>query len=336
MDTNQYLDLITKYLSGNLSEDEKYILTRWAEADAQNRQFLDEMISLWKVTDPPATVVTPPQRKAEIWAQIEERIDAHPDNGLPPQANRIRWFQWGPWIAAATILALIAWTLWKWNDQERATKEVIEIQASNSAPKKWSLPDGSEVVLNQHSTLTYPAAFDDRVVSLSGEAYFSVTENPDEPFLVKAGGTETRVLGTTFFVRAYPAENAVEVTVTTGKVAFSAAGASDTLFLTPNQTGSFDKGQEQLLEIEITTLAPNYWMEGKLQAEGATIRELLEAAERFFGVSIVIDDQAVLDCAVNGVYEPDEWEILAAALEYTYGLEVKEQNGAYFIRGACQ
>ena len=52
------------------------------------------------------------------------------------------------------------------------------------------LPDGSSVMLNHYSSLSYPEKFqsDKREVELNGEAYFEVSKDPKHPFIVQ---TET-------------------------------------------------------------------------------------------------------------------------------------------------
>jgi transmembrane sensor len=82
------------------------------------------------------------------------------------------------------------------------------------------LSDGTRVLLNVGSQIRIPENFSsgNRTVHLTGEAYFDVTHAADIPFVVEAGGVRTRVLGTTFGVRAYP-DAPLVVAVQTGKVA---------------------------------------------------------------------------------------------------------------------
>ena len=70
---------------------------------------------------------------------------------------------------------------------------------------KVVLSDGTEVLLNSDSRLSYPTVFKgkERVVSLEGEAYFNVTKNTEHPFIVKSGNVQVRVLGTEFNMCSY-------------------------------------------------------------------------------------------------------------------------------------
>ncbi len=83
------------------------------------------------------------------------------------------------------------------------------------------LPDGSVVTLNSASRLDVPGDYGsgNRTLRLEGEALFQVVGRARAPFVVMAGGTATRVLGTRFTVRHYAADKATVVAVHEGKVA---------------------------------------------------------------------------------------------------------------------
>lgn len=84
------------------------------------------------------------------------------------------------------------------------------------------LPDGSKVFLNAASSLVFPSQFtgSKREVTLTGEAYFEITRNPSQPFLVTSAGQQLKVLGTHFNISAYPSEP-IRTTLTEGSVELS-------------------------------------------------------------------------------------------------------------------
>jgi len=77
------------------------------------------------------------------------------------------------------------------------------------------LPDGSIVLLNKNSEISYPKDFEERNVELKGEAYFEVVPN-STTFKVISGENEVTVLGTSFNVQA--TSESMEVEVSTGEV----------------------------------------------------------------------------------------------------------------------
>ena len=86
------------------------------------------------------------------------------------------------------------------------------------------LPDSSIVWLNAASALKYPSSFaslKDRVVELSGEAYFQVAKDKKHPFIVYSRGQEVKVLGTHFNINSYAEEPNVLTTLLEGSIEVS-------------------------------------------------------------------------------------------------------------------
>ena len=78
-------------------------------------------------------------------------------------------------------------------------------------------------------------------MQLKGEAYFEIQPDKIKPFVISANGTETRVLGTTFNLRAYEKEDPV-LTVVSGKVAFTnERSRKDVLLLTKGEKATLHK-----------------------------------------------------------------------------------------------
>ena len=104
---------------------------------------------------------------------------------------------------------------------ETAGVQTILKENNSNVSQLIRLEDGSGVVLNPGSYITFPKHFDKRKreVQLSGEAFFEVSRNPDRPFFVYAGKSVTKVLGTSFNIRAFEADDDITVLVKTGKVA---------------------------------------------------------------------------------------------------------------------
>ncbi len=129
-----------------------------------------------------------------------------------------------------------------------------------------SLPDGSKVWLNAASSLRFPVAFTgtERVVELSGEAYFDIAANANRPFRVSVtapgkGPMTVDVLGTQFNVQAYADEPLRTATLVSGKVRVSNGDAGKMLI--PGQQAVL-KGSHQLTVQEANIEAATAWKAG--------------------------------------------------------------------------
>jgi len=113
-----------------------------------------------------------------------------------------------------------------------------------SKPIHLLLADGTSVLLNAASGITFPNAFtgNERTVSLYGEAYFKVKHDPAHPFIVKAGSSTVKVLGTNFNIRAYNDDAQTKVTLIQGKV-----NVNDKMVLKPGQQAVVENGISNLL-----------------------------------------------------------------------------------------
>lgn len=156
---------------------------------------------------------------------------------------------------------------------------------------KVTLADGTKVWLNAGSSLKYPAAFNgnDRTVEIKGEGYFEVAENKAKPFRVlTSNGTEVKVLGTKFNVKAYETESAVTATLVSGAVAIQ--NGAEQKNIKPNQQAivtSEGISIKTRSKDEVTqTLA---WKNGQINFEGETAQSILKQIERWYVVETRVE-----------------------------------------------
>jgi transmembrane sensor len=158
-----------------------------------------------------------------------------------------------------------------------------------------ALSDGTKVWLNAASSITYPTAFagQTREVTITGEAYFEVAQNPAQPFHVKASGLDVAVLGTSFNINTYPDEPASRTTLVEGSIRLTVG--SRTALLRPGQQVRVNGDQVELVpnaDVE-QALA---WKNGVVKLTGATIQEVMRQVSRWYDVDV--EYQGNLDRAV--------------------------------------
>lgn len=124
----------------------------------------------------------------------------------------------------------------------------VKFYNQTKVAKLVRLSDGSLVILHPQSELSYPNLFTgaNRAVKLKGEAFFEVHKNSKHPFLVYSNNMITKVLGTSFKIKAFSKDHEFKVIVNTGKVLIyedsnSKKGQSVTLI--SNQQAIFNRRQ---------------------------------------------------------------------------------------------
>ncbi|WEK18415.1 MAG: FecR family protein [Candidatus Pedobacter colombiensis] len=166
------------------------------------------------------------------------------------------------------------------------------------------LSDGTKVWLNAASTLKYPAVFEgnERVVQLSGEAYFEVTKlhkSPTKkmPFIVKTATQQVEVLGTHFNINNYPDEAAVKTTLIEGAVLVSVTSTNfrpkneqqvkpNSQLLKPNQQSIIAKNSESIKVVEVNPATVLDWKNGDFIFD-TDIKTIMRQISRWYNVDIV-------------------------------------------------
>ncbi|NIG55356.1 FecR family protein [Chitinophaga sp. Cy-1792] len=150
------------------------------------------------------------------------------------------------------------------------------------------LPDGTKVWLNAASSIHFPTAFSgrERLVELTGEAYFEVAASETQPFKVMAGGTEVKVLGTSFNVNAYTDESSVNTTLLQGKVMVGYHGKN--VVINPGQQARVTDGIEVIAHADIATLMA--WKNGRFSYNNENLQGIMRQISRWYDVEVVFEN----------------------------------------------
>ena len=204
--------------------------------------------------------------------------------------------------------------------------------APAGAPLTLTLSDGSRVVLAPGSHLVEATTSGERRVMLEGRAYFDVVPDESRPFLVDAGGTRTRVLGTRFDVRAYPGSGATEVLVRSGRVSVSRSSEARPA-VRPLGTGdrvrvTVDGGMELESGLDVEALLA--WTGGNLVFRGTPLRDVVPELEGWFGVTIRISDPTLAGRRITATFVGEPEDVVLGAVAELVGARV-ERSGRQVV-----
>ncbi len=257
---------------------------------------------------PPLSVAGREALRRALWRRLRP-VAVGQDQSWRPTARQ--------WLVAAAVAAGLGVGS-RWLGAPAAAPEVPMAAAPAAQPwqmrhnattgaQTWQLPDGSRATLQPTSQLRYRTGFagGQRTVYLTGEAFFRVTHDAAHPFQVFTADMVTRVLGTSFTVRAYPTQAETTVQVRTGRVRVSprrpatAATASvpAPVLLLPNQQAVYAPVRQQLrreLVAQPALLVPH-----PFAFDNRPVAEVLEALKTAYGVDIRYNAAAVAGCTVN-------------------------------------
>lgn len=199
------------------------------------------------------------------------------------------------------------------------------------------LPDGSTIILNQKSSITYNQNdfnTKTREVTLSGEAYFDIKHNNKKPFIVHTGKVSTKVLGTAFNINAYDTSNTIEVTVERGKVQ---VGDVKKIYgvITPNQQIKVNKNtfdfEQNNTKIE-TAIA---WKSNYLILDDLNMEEAVALISQKYKVKILLSNENIKKCRITASFLNEEdldhvLKVVCSVIETSYHYN---QNNAIVLEG---
>lgn len=164
------------------------------------------------------------------------------------------------------------------------------LSTANGETYALVLPDGSKVWLNAATSLKYPASFanlKERVIELSGEAYFEVSKDKSRPFIVKSAEQEVKVLGTHFNINSYADEMYTRTTLLEGAVRVSIG--SNYIALQPGKQVSLNKKQGNLVVSEVDVEEVMAWKNGNFVFMNEDIKSVMKKISRWYDVEVVYE-----------------------------------------------
>ncbi|WP_339694734.1 FecR domain-containing protein [uncultured Roseivirga sp.] len=314
--------LLLPYLKGEATEAELQQVEAWLALDKGNAALLDKWKQAWKHADAMADFAAIDVDKN--WLQVQSKIQ-------PKKAKQVFLLP-KIWRVAAAILLIATVAFLGREFMNSSAGEMQTLMAASLNGEAAVLPDGSQVWLKEGSSITFPEEFSsaEREVTLKGEGFFEVAHNPEQPFIVKAKQTETRVLGTSFNLNASQEGERIELVLMTGKVRFSTQ--EEVVVLAPGDQVVIDEGGK-LSKKENSNGNFLAWKTGTLVFENTPMKQVMEDIANAYGIGYEFENIAFMNCPLTTRFENESIENVLQAIEALFDIEIEENNGTYIIKG---
>ena len=212
-------------------------------------------------------------------------------------------------------------------------------RTSHGEQKEIGLPDGSIVHLNTDSALQVAFSGIERGVVLSrGEAYFEVVKEPGgRPFVVYSRGTQVRVVGTKFNVRAR--ESGTDVIVSEGKVEVLpdpsrvSPSVPAKVELVPGNALRFDPVEQRVLIAAVDPERATAWRGGTIDFENVTLEEMVSEVNRYTATPFAIVDDRIRHVRLSGTFRVGDADSVRFALRDGFGIEAISRGDLVELRG---
>lgn len=275
--------MLYRFFQGIATDEERSRIRQWMEASPENaRQLMDERrlfdATLLLTDAEHFCMKREPSRRILFVSRIKELLKI---------------------ASVVALTACLSFFYFEAHNQKEITMQELVVPAGQRVNLK--LADGTSVWLNSNSRLKYPSAFDSdtRNVVLDGEAYFEVTHNKKQPFVVQTPQGNIEVLGTTFNIEAYFGDRSFVTSLMEGSV--KVKRGRQQLVLRPTQMAALQK-DGSLKVSPIADYNVYRWKEGIICFRNESFINIMKKFEKYYDVEIRIETPKVRGYAYSGKF----------------------------------
>ena len=281
MDKIYYKELIEKYFDGNITDAEIKKLSDWIKNDRHLQNWWEEEFSK-------SDAGINPVLRDKLFARIKAQTQGKEETQGKENPRTIRMNPW-KWAAAIVLPICIAFFTYYLVDSSQTVGAPFIVKADKGDKATIELPDGTNVVLNSASQLSYLNNFGEngRRVQLNGEAYFKVAHDEKCAFIVQVGDLEVKVLGTSFNVSAYEDAKDVTVVLLEGKVGVYAQKISH--IMKPGDKIEYNKATHKITATQVHPSDYIEWTKGNIYFEKESLENIMKTLSRIYDVEIRFD-----------------------------------------------
>lgn len=323
-------NLIARVLSGEADEAEQKELQVWVAASPENAAYLETSRQIFTRMDSLKTLHRVDTKKA--WDKLNQRLESESGAKVIPMGRRSAFRAAASLLLIASLTVVLVLVF-------RSSPEPPLVLASASSSVTKDLPDGSKVVLNKNSEITYQAnKFGSREVKLKGEAYFDVVHDDAKPFVISVGGIVIKDIGTAFNVKALEGSDTIEVYVESGEVQFYYRNNENSGLnlkqgekaIYKRSTGGFHKFVPDINE-NISSYKSKIF-----HFNAAMLRDVVRQINTVYGSDIQLSNDMLGQCRLSVDFNQEDLELIITIISETLDLQVERSGNTVLLKGnAC-
>ncbi|WP_437920355.1 FecR family protein [Sphingobacterium sp. LRF_L2] len=336
-------DLLLKLLSGLVEEEYRNL---WGKDKKELNQFVEILVerdARWRDVKPmliryveESNLEVPyfEQRKEAAWLKLHPNL-VHGESRKHRQLSMTVFA-----IAASLFLIGFAFIFLVKNYEKDHYREKLLYtrvwKSDDHSSRQITLPDGTQVWLNKHTTLSYlqDDGLNLRRVKLDGEAYFEVKSSVEKPFQVFLEKGAITVTGTHFFTGYRRDTDLLYVDLKEGKVAYQPYGFyTESIHLSPQERLLWKgDGPHTLEKVPLNPATSYLWLRKAIQVENVPLSDLLEQLHAWYDVSVKLDQPDLAAIHFSGALSPeDSFTTNLEKICWTSNINLKKTNNTYIL-----
>ncbi|MEQ9297482.1 MAG: FecR domain-containing protein [Cyclobacteriaceae bacterium] len=326
-------ELLAKYFSGNATTDERTEVEAWRNQSNENASEFLEASDIWhQQTKGQEFDVASALSKVKQQMQNEEaKVVSMKENIATSESSSFGFMKYAAGIALVIGLGLIYWLTSVPGIAPSATYATLDDEVQDV-----ELSDGTIVTLDENSQLIVLEGFngEDRSVKLTGTAFFDVARDENRPFIIDAGNSEVKVLGTSFLVKSDEAAEVTEVIVKSGSVALAAdyGRTNPSVVLSPGEIGVADSRKAGVLKRNNKDANYLAWKDKVITFDRTTLTEVAQVLNDVYKVEMTFEGN-IGNCQMTAQFQQQSIEAVVEIISQTFGFEVKHKGKGYKFTG---
>ena len=278
----------------------------------------------------------------ELTEELRIHSDEVPDDDVDETViyslplRKTKRFYWVP-VAAAIFLLLAVigyWVLFPIGER-------VIYQTAYGETEHIDLPDGSRLVLNANSSISYQSNWDDkqdREVELEGEAFFTITHTPDhQKFIVHSNNVEIEVLGTEFNVNNRRGKS--QVVLQSGKVKVNLkqtrgkeSELDDMLIMEPGDLVEVSDKDTKITKKVVTPENYSSWTNGILIFNKMPLSEVFEMIQDNYGYNVIVLEEGIEQRLFTAEISSKDLDFIIIFLSKSFGLDIEKHHDELLVK----
>ena len=283
MKKEDFIVLAEKYAAGNCTAEEKFVVENYFDRLQEAEISYDD----------------------KFLAEKRNIILNYIYSNIKPVAKIKNFTPWKQVMKVAASVVILAGLAFTYMLLTKETAMIMQM-AAKGEKKEVLFNDGSVIVLNGNSSISYPEVFGNtRNIELTGEAYFKVQRNPQKPFIVKTKNVDVKVLGTSFNINAYN-KTSTKVSVITGRVEVLGEDGKKVI-LTRDEQANYSTSESFTLTKD-KSCEGIAWTRNIIMLNNTTLGETAKTLENWYNVKIEFENKDMELLTISGKFKDEKLE----------------------------
>jgi len=308
-------ELLTDFLNEQCNEQTKRAIKNWINEDPKNKAYFEELQFYWECKS-----IAP--KKIEFDSD-KALIELHKKKAALKKFQIRKLMRY-----AAIVSMLIATSITSFFIFNRDSNLIL-VKNNTKLDKVLKLEDGTNILLAQGGSISYPKYFtkNNRLIQLTGEAFFDVAKDKSRPFIITTSLTKTKVLGTSF--RISEGISKTSITVESGIVEFMQVDdPGNKVRLVKGDFANYIGKQKVVLQGKQSN--NEQLLIKHLAYQNEKLETICNDLKELYNIDIRIEGNQIPQLLMTATFEDQNLDHILESISFSLDLEI-ERNKEYIL-----